>query len=537
MLRRRLQIKRTSKRTLFFCALMLMTASTSRRATAQPVLAIEPEGAIAWLHHESTEGASIYELRFSPDGSKLAARNSTHDVVIWNWREKAVESVLPSPWNQVSDFCFTQDGNQLVTVDAKERSLVWNIATGKTQYQLPLPGTMVRAYPDQTIGIFHEQNIHFAHVPPDDKQETKLMSRSPNFSPCASSQDGRRIVYESNAPTVFPNGIRNNFSRKSPLQLMVVPVGRPNNAQRLPPAEGLTQAVELVASPMGEQVIVAFRRESRLAWMPSNGSQGRELNRAHSEAISDLAVSPDGRFLASSSWDGTVGVWETSTTEKIFELKGHNDKVLCVEFSPDGRYIASASAALDSSVIVWDFAELLMGSRQEKATGSLEAHWNAIRDKSALEAYRSVAWLAQHPDQALDFIVRKFVDDQTVVTATQLTQWIELLDNDSYEQREAAFRKLYSHRESLTEHLLRACEQTTSLEIELQLRRILSADDQESTIAYSERKQLIRAFFLLEQFDDPRALRILKYFANQKGEDVIYAHAAEVWARKAKIEN
>jgi WD40 repeat protein len=47
-----------------------------------------------------------------------------------------------------------------------------------------------------------------------------------------------------------------------------------------------------------------------------------------------------------------VKVWDPRTGEEALTLRGHTDSVLCVAFSPDGHYIASSSK--DGTVKIWD---------------------------------------------------------------------------------------------------------------------------------------------------------------------------------------
>ena len=65
-----------------------------------------------------------------------------------------------------------------------------------------------------------------------------------------------------------------------------------------------------------------------------------------------MAFSPDGKRLASASWDQTIKVWDAATGQEALTLKGHTQIVNTVAFSPDGERIASASA--DKTIKVWD---------------------------------------------------------------------------------------------------------------------------------------------------------------------------------------
>jgi WD40 repeat protein len=74
----------------------------------------------------------------------------------------------------------------------------------------------------------------------------------------------------------------------------------------------------------------------------------------HSNRVTSIAFSPDGRRLASASWDGTVKIWDVEASQELVTLKGHSEKVTCVAYSPDGRCVSSSSH--DRTVKVWDAA-------------------------------------------------------------------------------------------------------------------------------------------------------------------------------------
>ena len=65
-----------------------------------------------------------------------------------------------------------------------------------------------------------------------------------------------------------------------------------------------------------------------------------------------MAFSPDGKRLASVSFDQTVKVWDAITGQESLTLKGHSGHVMSVAFSPDGKRLGSAS--YDLTIKVWD---------------------------------------------------------------------------------------------------------------------------------------------------------------------------------------
>lgn len=85
-------------------------------------------------------------------------------------------------------------------------------------------------------------------------------------------------------------------------------------------------------------------------WNPDTGERVRELtdHRAH---IPDLAVSPDGRWLASASADQTIRLWDTITWDCLPPLRGHEDEVCCLTFTADGKRLLTGDK--DGSVRIW----------------------------------------------------------------------------------------------------------------------------------------------------------------------------------------
>ena len=85
-------------------------------------------------------------------------------------------------------------------------------------------------------------------------------------------------------------------------------------------------------------------------------------------AVLKLAISPDGRTLASGISDGRVILWDLNTERvrhTLFHGIGPGHEVYYLAFSPDGRYLASGSPV--NLVKIWDLATFA-----ERATLPLE---------------------------------------------------------------------------------------------------------------------------------------------------------------------
>lgn len=133
----------------------------------------------------------------------------------------------------------------------------------------------------------------------------------------------------------------------------------------------------------------AFRRSGALAVL-----------HGHTDSVNTVAVSPDGRMLASGSSDATIRLWDTRTHRPIGRplRDPRATGIRGVTFSPDGRTLASAGGS-DPTIRLWDVA-----------TGR---ETRAIQADNGAGAY--AYWVAFSPD------------GRTFATATQNSR-IELWD-------------------------------------------------------------------------------------------------------------
>jgi WD40 repeat protein len=69
------------------------------------------------------------------------------------------------------------------------------------------------------------------------------------------------------------------------------------------------------------------------------------------EPIGKLAFSPDSTLLAVATSDLKLKILNTRSAETVHVLEGHADRITRVMFSPDGTFIVSGS--WDGTVRVW----------------------------------------------------------------------------------------------------------------------------------------------------------------------------------------
>ncbi|MEV4924325.1 nSTAND1 domain-containing NTPase [Streptomyces roseoverticillatus] len=85
---------------------------------------------------------------------------------------------------------------------------------------------------------------------------------------------------------------------------------------------------------------------STYAQFPGNQLTG------HTDDVYGVAISPNGRTVATASNDHTAKLWDIASQRLLATLAGHTGQVVTVAFSPDGRLIATASK--DGTAKLWD---------------------------------------------------------------------------------------------------------------------------------------------------------------------------------------
>ena len=330
--------------------------------------------------------ATVTHVSWHPDGHRLAAGCNDRKIHIWD-TQTATE--VMAPWTGHSAdgmlLAFNRTGDQLTSVDWGSSPRLWDAVTGRKLLTLPgfglpfssngsLLGPGSRA---DKIGLWRLASGHELRVlrprnagslgnivHPVVHADGRTLAASSHHELCffdlMSGEElaaARLTVADTANPTYFDpahpkfglpkvraegwvtgghHGLYLWPTRSDPMRPEVLHVGPP---QQIAPQSsggfsvGASASTDgrIVAVPQGDSTLVLDR--DRPTWHLELGLQ---------DNVRFSAVSPDGRFIVTCSWESdvhskTIRVWDAATGQPICDLA--TDGIASAAFSPDGRFL------------------------------------------------------------------------------------------------------------------------------------------------------------------------------------------------------
>ncbi len=307
--------------------------------------------------------AEIASLAFSPDGQRLATGDDRGNVRVWTRNGDAangepqwtLEREFDGHNSSITSLRFTPDGRRLLTASGDRTCGQWDLESGRELRELVLE------HPDWVTSLDISADGATVVTTCDDgiarfwrlaDAAALAAVRSPGkpFNSAALSPDGSTIVLTSTEDR------RVWLWDVSTARVAIgSTAGDPNAASQL--LEPLLDFNQLggevwMASftPDGHHVLTIGGNDAEL-W--NLQSRLRVVRFSAHGAVASADVSPDGRLVATGSWDHSAKIWDADTGQAVRKLEGgHTAHVNTVEFSPDGAQLLTASD--DGTAQLWD---------------------------------------------------------------------------------------------------------------------------------------------------------------------------------------
>lgn len=264
----------------------------------------------AWLYNKPRSESErltdkyllgIKDFAFDSTGQNLAIAHANGAVNIFNTRT-GTATFSTDTGTTATSLAFSSDGRYLYVASKENNLIVYDVATGRAANRLA------------------------------NTSRISLVEMSPKGSYFLTAGDVQSVYYwdavdEKLLHTYHTLGA-------SPVSLAISP-----DESRL--AIGLSNGRIKVFAPPAAGALGTYQKELF------------EIE-GHSDPITGLAFSPDGKKIASTSWKDGLRIWESESTEELGALNTIQPQVQDMRFSPDGRLLAVKDAS--SRVRVWDVA-------------------------------------------------------------------------------------------------------------------------------------------------------------------------------------
>lgn len=310
---------------------------------------------------------------FRPDGRSIITA-SKYEVKTWHANTGRRISIYRNH-GRLADVAVSAVGGRVVSVGycASDGSIdpgvdVWDAASGKLV-------RVLKGNPDsepQCVALSPSGGLIAAS---DWRGGVKIWETETGNE--ARSWKGDEVLVRSVA--FMPDGRRIVFNRGRTIKVWDIQTGA--ELISLEGEFGHNGAIGSIAASGDGSCVVAGTYKEIGVWEAATGKRKRILM-AHTDTVTSIAFSPDGRRFASGSSDGTVKIWDVDTGREMLSLMAHPRGVSSVAFSPEGFRIVSAG--VDGAVTVWDARTWTPELRIEaEALGVVRVHERALRGRAA----------------------------------------------------------------------------------------------------------------------------------------------------------
>jgi RNA polymerase sigma factor (sigma-70 family) len=256
------------------------------------------------------------------------------------------------------------------------------------------------------------------------------------------------------------------------------------------------QGVFAVAFSPDGRTLACGDKQGITLWELAAGKERCRITAPGERPSRALRFSPDGRWLALAG-GSVVQLCDVSRGRKVHSFAGHDGDVTGLAFTPDGRTLASSS--FDSSVLVWDVAGVAArqpGPKARPDAAAVASAWNDLAGADAVAAYRAVWRLAEAPAQSLP-LLRERLRPATPLDVKRVEKLLADLDSDRFAERDRATKELERLGDQAEPTLRRFLAGSPSLEGRRRAEGLLARV--EGPVTDPERLRQLRALEVLER--------------------------------------
>jgi len=296
--------------------------------------AVLSDGYMYWV-------AFINEVKLSPDGRYIAIGKAGNNAKLMDFSTGRVVQTYRGHKGMVISLDFSPDGKYLATGAVDGTTRIWDVLSGEQVYSLPETTSNIPVFTVafSTDGKSLATGSWDGRTRVWDLEEGRLVQSIPSLTPYAVrfTQNGLYVV-----SAVL--GTRENPKK---LRLFEIDTG-----EEIREFIGHTQIVTTIRmSPDGKYMLSGSFDGMVKLWDIATGLQVRKF-RGHTARIHAVNFDSSGELIVTGSDDNTAKLWDAETGKVVRSFKGHNGTVSSVQISLDGRFLITGSH--DGTIKTWD---------------------------------------------------------------------------------------------------------------------------------------------------------------------------------------
>jgi WD40 repeat protein len=296
---------------------------------------------------------AVRAVAITPDSSRVISGSFDNTLKIWGLEHGIELATLQGHTDAVNAVAITSDGRRIVSGSKDKTLKVWDLERGTELATLQGHTSSINAVavtPDgrRAISGSGDKTLKIWDL----ERGTEIATLQGHLSAVmavAVTPDGRRAISGADAGSItvwdLEHAVEINKlqSQKSQGQKFTI--------------------YALAVTPDGCHVISAPGAGSLVVWDLERGVETKKLGQ-HLQGAIAIAVTPDGRKAISGGGDKTLRIWNISPESLsngiqgnagIASLQGHTKVVTAVAITPDGRWAVSGS--FDNMLKVWDISK------------------------------------------------------------------------------------------------------------------------------------------------------------------------------------
>ncbi len=310
---------------------------------------------------EINENGVMTMATFSSDGKRILACAGTlsqkfgqvEELLSWNaetGRQTPTIARVKGGY-QVDSRAFSGNGERIIFARHDGILPVCDSVTGKELVSITVSKAFhfVAISPDGTwVASSDGKRIIIWDVASGAKKRT-CEEPSRGIGSIAISPDGKRIAAVANPFSENPF-----TTRDRPVLIWDVETGRQTLECHVPRGNELSMAVSgtpLTFSPDSQRLAAGNDEVGTLTMWDAQTGEVLHTMKGHTTTVVSAAFSPDGKRLATGSFDQTVRLWDVETGQEVLSIKVPA-RVLSIAFSHDGKHLAAATGY--KVVTVWE---------------------------------------------------------------------------------------------------------------------------------------------------------------------------------------